>query len=153
MQRKASWGVVVLAAGLMYSLPAASQVKPETLVKQRQAAMTLQGKYFYGSLRPMAQGKMPYDASRIARDVSYLEALNKMPWDGFASSTKGAKSAATPAVFSEPAKFKEARDRAQNEVAKLASITKTGDEPAIKAQILAVDKACAGCHEDFRERQ
>ena len=37
---------LVLAVG--YSLTAFSQAKPETLVKQRQAVMTLQGKYFYG---------------------------------------------------------------------------------------------------------
>ncbi|MGE5523701.1 MAG: c-type cytochrome [Rhodospirillaceae bacterium] len=153
MQSKTFWGLVVLATGAMYSLPAASQVKPETLVKQRQAAMTLQGKYFYGELRPMAQGKMPYDAARVARDVAFLETLNKMPWDGFAASTKGVKSAATAAVFSEPAKFKEAQERSQNEIAKLASLVKSGDESAIKAQILAVDKTCASCHEDFRERQ
>ena len=56
MQSKLSWTVVALAVGITYSMPAASQVKPETLVKQRQAAMTLQGKYFY-PVRAMAQGQ------------------------------------------------------------------------------------------------
>ena len=50
--------------GAAYSLTAFSQAKPETLVKQRQSAMALQGKYFYGHLRPTAQGKIPYDATR-----------------------------------------------------------------------------------------
>jgi len=153
MQNKLSWSLVALAVSATYSMPAASQTKPETLVKQRQAAMALQGKYFNGGLRPMAQGKMPYDAARVARDVGFLDALIRMPWDGFAASTKGVKSAATAAVFSEPAKFKEAQERAQNEVTKLASLVKGGDEATIKAQILAVDKACGSCHEDFRERQ
>ena len=153
MQRRHSWALAALAAGVMFSTPAVSQMKPETLVKQRQAAMTLQGKYFNGELRPMAQGKMPYDAARVARNVAFLEALNKMPWDGFAASTKGVKSAATAAVFSEPAKFKEAQERSQSEVAKLVSVAKSGDEAAIKAQIMAVDKACNACHDDFRERR
>lgn len=152
MQSKISWALVALAAGVAYSMPAASQVKPETLVKQRQAAMTLQGKYF-GELRPMAQGKAPYDAARVARNAAFLETLSKMPWDGFAASTKGAKSAATPAVFSDPGKFKEAQERAQGEITKLAALVKSGDESAIKAQILAVDKTCSSCHDDFRERQ
>ena len=50
---------VALAIGAMCAMPAASQVRPDVLVKQRQAAMVLQGKYFYGHLRPTAQGKMP----------------------------------------------------------------------------------------------
>ena len=49
----------VVAAAVVVSLGAVggaafAQVKPEILVKQRQAAMTLQGKYF-GPLGAMAQ--------------------------------------------------------------------------------------------------
>jgi cytochrome c556 len=134
-------------------LTAFAQVKPETLVKQRQAAMTLQSKYFYGQLRPMGQGKRPYDANVIARDAVLLDALTKMAWDGFTPATKDVKSGALPAVFTETAKFKEGQDRLQSEVAKLVSVSKSGDEAAVKAQIGAVDKACDGCHETFRERQ
>ena len=39
------------------------------------------------------------------------------------------------------------------ETAKLVSISKSGDEGAIKAQIVAIDKSCSGCHETYRERQ
>jgi cytochrome c556 len=141
---------LVLGAG--YSLSAFSQVKPETLVKQRQAAMTLQGKYF-GPLGGMAQGKVPYDANTVARNASYLEVLSKMPWDGFAPTTKDVKSAALPVVFTDTAKFKEAQDRLQSEIAKLVSTSKGGDEAAVKAQLAATGKACGGCHETFREKQ
>jgi cytochrome c556 len=152
MQSKFFLGLVALTIGPLYSMPAASQAKPETLVKQRQAAMTLQGKYFY-PLRPMAEGKAPYDAARVAQHVAFLDVLDKMPWDGFAPSTKGVKSGATPAVFAEPAKFKEAQERAQAEISKLAGMVKSGDEAAIKTQIMTVNRACNGCHDDFRERQ
>src|SRR5450759_226999 len=101
---------LALMLGAGYSLPAYSQAKPETLVKQRQAVMILHGKYFYGHLRPIAQGKMPYDANRAAPAAGFLEALSRMPWDGFAPSTKDVKSGALPAVFSDTAKFKEAQD-------------------------------------------
>jgi cytochrome c556 len=141
-----------LALGTTCALPAYSQVKPDVLVKQRQAAMTLQGKYF-GPLAGMAQGKVPYDAKIVARNASYLEVLSKLPWDGFAPSTKDVKSAALPAVFTDTAKFKEHADRLQNEVSKLASVSKGGDESAVKAQIGAVGKACGGCHDDFREKK
>jgi cytochrome c556 len=51
----------LLAAGLavvVMSGEALAQAKPEVLVKQRQAAMTLQGKYF-GPMAGMAQGRIP----------------------------------------------------------------------------------------------
>ena len=138
--------------GAAWALPAWSQAKPETLVKQRQGAMALQGKYF-GPIRAMAQGKVPYDAAVVARNVVYLDALARMPWDGFTPATKDVKTAATPAVFSDTAKFKEAQDRFQAEVTRLSEVTRKGDEASIKSQILAVDKSCASCHDTFREKQ
>lgn len=138
--------------GLVISATAAAQAKPEQLVKQRQAAMTLQGKYF-GPLGAMAQGKAPYNAELVRRNAAFLDALDKMPWDGFAASTKGVKSAALPAVFTDTAKFKEAQDRLQSEISKLVSLSKSGDEAAVKAQLGAVGKSCGGCHENFREKQ
>jgi cytochrome c556 len=143
---------LALTLGAGYSLTAFAQAKPETLVKQRQAAMTLQGKY-WGPLGGMAQGKVPYDASVVARNAGYLDALSHMPWDGFNASTKDVKSQALPAVYTDAAKFKEAGDRLQSEVSKLVAVTKSGDEAAVKAQLGAVGKACGGCHESFREKQ
>jgi cytochrome c556 len=131
---------------------AAAQVKPETLVKQRQAAMTLQGKYF-GPMAAMAQGKAPYNASVVQRNAGYLANLSRMPWDGFDPSTKDVKSAALPAVYSDGAKFKEAYERLENETSKLYEVSRAGDEAAVKAQIGAVGKACGGCHETFRQKQ
>jgi cytochrome c556 len=136
----------------VWSLPAWSQAKPETLVKQRQGAMSLQNKYFV-PIRNMAQGKTPYDASIVARNVVYLDALSKMPWDGFTPATKDVKTQATPAVYSDTAKFKEAADRYQAEVTRLSEVARKGDEPSIKSQILAVNKSCDSCHDTFRERQ
>lgn len=150
--KKIITGSVLVAIGLSLAGIAQAQVKPETLVKQRQAAMTLQGKYF-GPLAGMAQGKIPYDASVVARNAAYLDALSKMPWDGFAASTKDLKSGALPAVFTDTAKFKEAQNRFESEVTKLVSVSKGGDEATVKAQIQAVGKTCGGCHESFREKQ
>ncbi len=147
-------GTLVSAAaiGLVISATAAAQAKPEQLVKQRQAAMTLQGKYF-GPLGAMAQGKAPYNAELVAHNAAFLDVLAKMPWDGFAPSTKDVKSAALPAVFTDTAKFKEAQERSQREISKLVAVSKSGDEAAVKAQLGAVGKSCGGCHENFREKQ
>jgi cytochrome c556 len=147
--------VKAIAAAAVMSIAASgalAQAKPETLVKQRQAAMTLQSKYF-GPMRMMGLGKMPYDAAVVARNAPMLDALARMPWDGFTANTKDIKTGALPAVYSDVAKFKEAEDRFMAETAKLVSISKSGDEAAIKAQIVAIDKSCSGCHETYRERQ
>jgi len=141
-----------LALGAGYSLTAFSQVKPEVLVKQRQAAMTLQGKYF-GPMAGMAQGKVPYNADTVAFNTAMLDALSRMPWDGFAESTKGEKSAALPAVWSEPAKVKQAIDNFQSAVQALVKVSRGGDEASQKAAIAAVGKTCGGCHQDFRQKQ
>jgi cytochrome c556 len=151
MNRKLLAGILAVLGSLV-ALQASAQVKPETLVKQRQAAMTLQGKYF-GPMAGMAQGRVPYDANAVQRNGAYLETLSHMPWDGFQESTKGVKSAALPAIWEKPGEFKQAADRLQNEAAKLVQVSKGGDEAAVKAQIGAVGKSCGGCHESFREKQ
>ena len=130
---------------------ALAQVKPDILVKQRQSAMTLIGKYF-GPLGGMAQGRVPFNKDVVQRNAGYLEVLSKMPWDGFDPSTKDEKTKALPEVYTNQAKFKEAADRMQSEVAKLAQVSKSGDEGAVKAQLGAVGKSCGNCHENFRQK-
>ena len=145
----------LLLAGLAIALgsgTALAQVKPEIMVKQRQAAMTLQGKYI-GPLGAMAQGKVPFRADVVAYNASLLDALSRMPWDGFAESTKDVKSAALPAVWNDAAKFKQAQDNFHNAVSALVAASKGGDEAAMKAAIGGVGKACGGCHENFRQKQ
>lgn len=152
MKKKLFATSLALILGVVYALTAFAQAPPEVLVKQRQAAMILQGKYF-GPLAGMAQGKVPYDSIVAARNAGYLEALSKMPWDGFAPSTKDLKTGALPAALTETVKFKEAQDRFKGEVTKLVAASKGGDEAAVKAQINAVGKACGDCHGSFREKK
>jgi cytochrome c556 len=143
---------VALGAGTGFATLVMAQAKPDVLVKQRQAAMTLQGKYF-GPMAGMAQGKVPYNADTVAFNTAMLDALSRMPWDGFAESTKGEKSAALPAVWSEPAKVKQAIDNFQSAVQALVKVSRGGDEASQKAAIGAVGKTCGGCHQDFRQKQ
>jgi cytochrome c556 len=148
-------GIVVVAAALSLGAAGGSafaQAKPDVLVKQRQAVMTLIGKYF-GPLGGMAQGRVPYDAKVVQRNAGYLNVLDEMPWDGFDPSTKGEKSRALPAIWEQPDKVKEAINRFQSEIAKLEQVSKSGDEAAVKAQIGAVGKSCANCHDNFRQKQ
>ena len=152
MNFKAGIGIGIFAVSTILSSSAMAQVKPEILVKQRQSAMTLIGKYF-GPLAGMQLGKVRYDANVAARNAGYLDALSKMPWDGFDASTSNEKTRAMPEVFKDTAKFKEAADKMQVEIGKLVSATKSGNEASVKAEIAEVNKACAGCHDNFRQKQ
>jgi cytochrome c556 len=142
---------LALALGAGFTLTAQAQ-SPEAMVKQRQAAMTLQGKYF-GPLGAMAQGKMPFNAEMVARNAGYLNVLDKMAWDGFADGTKGIKSRALPAIWDDAGKFKEAQNNFMSAVSALVEASNSGDEGKIKAAIGGVGKTCGGCHENFREKQ
>lgn len=142
----------MLLAGVVTAQSAWAQAKPEVLVKQRQAAMTLLGKYF-GPMAGMAQGKIPYNAAVVQRNAGFVDNLSRMPWDGFDASTRSQDTRALPAVYDNPDKFKQAANRMENEAAKLVAVSRSGDEAAVKAQIGALGKSCGGCHDDFREKR
>jgi cytochrome c556 len=152
MKARLKLGSVAVALGAGYGAGAFAQAKPDTLVKQRQAAMMLMNKY-WGPLGRMASGKTPYNATTVTRNAGYLEVLSKMPWDGFTDATKDIKSRAQPAVFSDSAKFKEGADRMQSAVANLVKVAKGGDEATTKGALKDVAKTCDGCHDDFRAKR
>ena len=144
-------GVAIVVGGLAGT--ALAQVKPDVLVKQRQSAMTLIGKY-WGPIAGMASGKVsPYNADVVSRNATYLENLAQMPWDGFHESTKGEKSRALPAIWQQKAKFDELAQRLQSETIKLGQVARAKDEAGVKQQYAAVGKVCGACHENFREKQ
>jgi cytochrome c556 len=139
------------ALGLAAASQVHAQAKPEDLVKQRKAGMTMIAKYF-GPIGAMAQGKAPYNADVVARNAAYLEVLAKMPWDGFQASTEGVKETRTkPETYGDMAKFNQRVEAMQGEIAKLAAAAKSRDESAVKAAFGATGKACKACHDDFRK--
>lgn len=149
-KRQFAVGVAVVL-GAAVTQGALAQAKPEVLVKQRQAKMTLQGKYF-GALAAVAQGKAPYNAAVVQRNAGFLDNLTRMAWDGYDPSTSNEKSRTLPAAYDNSAKFKEYVSRLENEASKLVALSGSGDEAAVKAQIGAVGKVCGSCHDDFRAK-
>ncbi len=138
-------------AALGASLDALAQTKPDVLVKQRQAAMTLQAKYL-GPIGAMLKGAAPYNADVVAINATFLENLARMPWDGFDASTKGEKTKAKPEVFSDAAKFKADAEQLEQATAKLGAVARAKDEAGVKAAFGAVAKACGSCHDSFRQK-
>lgn len=151
MKKSLAAVAVALAVGSL-SGAAFAQMKPDVMVKQRQAAMTLIAKY-WGPIAGMASGKVsPYNADVVSRNATYLENLAQMPWDGFHENTKGEKSRALPEVWSQRAKFDELAQRLQSETAKLGEVARARNEAGVKQQFAAVGKVCGACHEGFRQK-
>lgn len=141
-----------IALGVGVAQSAFAQAKPEILVKQRQAKMILQGKYF-GTLVAVAQGKIAYDAALVQRSAGFLDNLTRMAWDGYDPSTRNEKSRTLAAVYDNNAKFREYASQLEHQTSRLVTLSKGGDEAAVKAQIGAIGKTCGGCHDDFRQKQ
>ena len=133
------------------ALEALAQAKPDVLVKQRQAAMTLQGKYL-GPIGGMLKGNIPYNADVVAVNATFLENLARMPWDGFDPSTKGEKSKTKAEAFTDTAKFRAAADTLEAETAKLGAAARAKNEAGVRASFGGVAKACGACHDAYREK-
>lgn len=146
---------LILAAaavcGLAVSLPAAAQFqKPEDAIKYRKAVFTVMASHF-GRVGAMANGRIPFDAKLVAENAEIATMMSKLPYAAFGEGTDKGDTKAKPEVWSESDKFKAAAAKMQEEMAKLNTAAKTGNQDAIKAAFGPVGQACKGCHDHFRK--
>lgn len=143
--------IVLALAACTLALPASAQFrKPEDAIKYRQASMTLMA-HHAGRIGAMANGRIPFDAKTAADSAAALEALARLPWEGYVPGTDKGETRALPAIWSESAKFKEYGDKLIADTAKVNAAAKTGNLDAIKASFGAVGQTCKACHDDFRK--
>ena len=135
------------------TLPAQAQfAKAEDAIKYRQSALFVMGQHFT-RLAAMAQGKIPYDAKAAADNAALVETLSKLPWAAFGEGTdQGGNTKAKPEVWTDNAKFKEAAEKMQAEVIKLAAAAKTGKLEDLKTAVGATGGTCKNCHDNFRNK-
>ena len=146
--------VVIALAGIAAvctALPASAQFqKPEDAVKYRKAAFTVMATHF-GRIAAMAQGKIPFDAAAAAANADVVAMVSQLPFAGLVEGTAGTEKGTPKAnVWTERAKFDEAAKKMQNEAAKLATVTKSGDLDQIKVAVGAVGQSCKACHDNYR---
>lgn len=136
---------------LLVAAPALAQFrKPEDAVRYRQSVMTVMGTSFYGRIGAMVNGRMPYDAKLAQEHADVVVMMSKLPWVAFTPDTNGmGRTDAKPNIWTEQAKFNEAREKMQAEVVKLQAASRTGDLEALKAAYRATGAACKSCHEAF----
>lgn len=136
---------------LMLALPAAAQfAKPEDAVKYRKASFTVMAAHF-GRVGAMASGKAPYDAKAAAENADIAAAMSKLPWAAFPEGSDKGETRAKPEIWKDSAKYKEAADKMQAEMTKLAAAAKVGNVDALKTAFGPAASTCKGCHDNFRK--
>lgn len=141
--------VGVLAAAL--TLPAQAQfAKPEDAIKYRKASLTVLATHF-GRLGAMANGRVPYDAKAAADNAEAIATVAKLPWAAFVDGTDKGETRAKPEIWKESAKFKEAADKSQAELAKVVTAARSGNLDALKAAMGPAGSSCKACHDSFRK--
>jgi cytochrome c556 len=136
---------------LMVALPAAAQfAKPEDAIKYRKASFTVMSAHF-GRVGAMATGKAPYDAKAAAENADIAAAMSKLPWAAFTEGSDKGETRAKPEIWKDSAKYKEAGDKMQAELTKLAAAAKLGNVEALKTAFGPAASTCKGCHDNFRK--
>jgi cytochrome c556 len=138
-------------ASIMMALPAAAQfAKPEDAIKYRKASFTVMSAHF-GRVGAMAAGRVPYDAKAAAENADIAAAMSKLPWAAFTEGSDKGETRAKPEIWKDSAKFKEAADKMQAELAKVAVAAKAGNVDALKTAFGPAAASCKGCHDNFRK--
>lgn len=141
--------LTLAAASATLSLPAAAQfAKPEDAIRYRQSAMTLMQNHF-GRVAAMAAGRVPFDAKVAADNAALAETLSKLPWSAFVEGTDKGATKAKPEIWSQEARFKEAAEKMQGEMSRLAQAARGGNLDTIKSAVGSTSASCKACHDAF----
>ena len=138
-----------LALTLLCGTASAQFAKPEDAIKYRKNSLFVMQQHV-ARLAAMAQGKTPFDAKAAAENAALVETLSKLPWQGFVEGTDKGETKASPDIWKNAAKFKEAADKFQAEATKLSAAAKTGKVDDLKAALGNFTPTCKACHDDFR---
>lgn len=144
---------LVFAAAAVISLgtalPAAAQFqKPEDAIKYRKSAMTVMANHF-GRIGAMVNGRVPFDVATVQANAEVVATLSKLPFAGFIDGTSTGDTKAKPEIWTEPAKFKAAQTKMQDEVVKMNAAAKAGNLDQIKAAFGETGKSCKACHDAY----
>lgn len=153
MHKKSYTGAVAaLLAATLLATACGDSVKdthPQQLLTQRKAVF----KQFTGALEPlglMARERKPWDAVAFKAGALELQRLSSLPWPYFTADGNYPPTRAKPAVWAQPAEFKQAQDNYVAALAGLRTAAERGGAEAGRPAVEAVEKACKACHDSFR---
>jgi cytochrome c556 len=122
---------------------------PQQLVSKRQAIF----KKFTSTLEPLglvARDRKDYVKAEFVASAQALQELSSQPWVYFSADGNYPPTRAKPEAWLKPAEFKQAQESYLANVDQLVKVSGSGDMPAIRASVDAVQKSCKSCHEQFR---
>jgi cytochrome c556 len=119
-------------------------------IATRQAGQDLMAGTFAGIQAMVAQQGKLTAVEKPARAMARW--MGQYPGLFPPGSDHGDNTKALPAIWSDPAGFRDAADHFVAEANKLATLAKANDAAAIPAQVKAVGQACLACHKKFKAR-
>lgn len=148
---KSAFNLMAAVIALACALPAQAQfAKPEDAAKYRKNSLFVMQQH-WARVGAMATGKVPFDAKQAQDNMEIVSTLAKLPWAAFGEGTDKGDTRAKPEIWKESAKFKEAADKFQVEVAKVNAAAKTGNLDNLKAAFGSAGSSCKACHDSFRK--
>lgn len=152
LSRTVMVAAVAVAALMGTAAEVAAQMKPDEIFVMRRG-LKQAVKLNFGAVAAVAKGDAQYssDTAAAAENLAALARIAPQGWMKGSEKIDDAKTA--PAAFgAKAADFQQGWKTLEAETAKLAEVAHTNSVDAIKAQVGAVQKACKGCHDDFREK-
>ena len=121
-------------------------------IEYRQAVFTLV-KTHVGVMGAMVKGKQDFDAAEFAYRAESLQALSKMPMEGFTypGSDKG-DTKAKAAVWKDMDGFKAKMDKFESDSTALAKAAASGSMDTIKPAFITTVKNCKACHKEYKNK-
>jgi cytochrome c556 len=148
---KHTLSIIGTLLAITLAAPAQAQfAKPEDAIKYRKASFNVMAAHF-GRVGAMANGRMPYDAKMAQENAEIAAAMAKLPWAAFGEGTDKGDTRAKPEIWKEAAKYKDASDKMQAEMAKLNTAAKAGNIDALKVAFGPAAASCKACHDAFRK--
>lgn len=140
-----------IALVVLFSLPALAADKPADVVKYRQSVMKAMASHM--TAISLVAKRQISDRSQLAAHAEALHAMSA-GLTGFFPKDSGpekVKSEASPAIWQHWSEFETAAKVLERESARLAATAKGSDEKLLAARLVAAGKACAACHDQFRQ--
>lgn len=142
--------LALAAAACAFAAPASAQfAKPEDAVKYRKGVMVVMSNHF-GRIGAMVNGRAPYDAKAAIANAELVAELSRLPWPAFTQNTEKLSDLTKPAIWAEPAKFKEHGENLQAATVKLVAAAKTENLDTLKTAFGNTAQTCKSCHDSFR---
>lgn len=150
--RTVAAAVLLSCLGGSLALAASSQVT--AAVKSRQDKLRDMGGALKAITDELKKGKVDFD-NIVIPNAQTLKDRSAFLLNWFPKGTgpeTGVKTYALPTIWQKPDDFTKIGKAAQAEAIKLDQVANTKNVDALKAEAVAMGKACKACHDDYRSK-